>query len=76
METITIPKKEYLDLISMYLKIKQRIGVITQFKSEEELLSEFYDNKLQISELALINGEVVEHSELINEVEQWKKARN
>ena len=76
METITIPKKEYLDLISMYLKIKQRIGVITQFKSEEELLKEFYDNKLQISELALINGEVVEHSELINEVEQWKKARN
>ena len=75
METITIPKTEYLDLIGMYLKIKQRIGVITQYKTEQELLKEFYDNKLEISESAFANGEVIEHNQLINEVEQWKKAR-
>ena len=75
METVTIPKTEYLDLISMYLKIKQRINIITQYKTEEDLLKEFYDNKLELSEQAYKSGEVISHNELVNEVKQWKKAR-
>lgn len=75
METVTIPQNEYLNLISLYLKIKQQIGVITQYKTEEELLKDFYDNKLELSEKAFANGEIIEHNELKKEVEQWKSQR-
>jgi len=75
METITIPQKEYLNLIGLYLKIKQQIGVITQYKSDEELLKDFYDNKLELSEEAYKKGEIIEHEELKKEVEQWKAQR-
>ncbi len=75
METITIPKAEYIDLIGLYLKIKQRLKIITKDKSEDDLLKEFYDIKLKISEEAFSKGEIIEHNDLKNEIEQWKKAR-
>ncbi len=75
METITIPKNEYFNLINLYFKIKQQIGVITQYKTEKELFTELYNNKLELSEQAYSEGKVTEHNDLKKEVEQWKKMR-
>ncbi len=75
METITIPKNEYFDLINLYFKIKQQISVITQYKSEKELFTELYNNKLELSEQAYNEGKITEHDDLKKEVEQWKKMR-
>ncbi|NOZ34349.1 MAG: hypothetical protein GXO80_03505 [Chlorobi bacterium] len=75
METITIPKNEYFDLINLYFKIKQQISVITQYKTEKELFTELYNNKLELSEQAYAEGKVTEHNNFKKEVEQWKKMR-
>jgi len=75
METITIPKHEYYDLIGLYFKIKQKIEVITQYKNEQDLFKEYYNNKLEISEAAYKNNNVIEHNELIEEVTKWKSQR-
>jgi len=75
METITIPKNEYFDLINLYFKIKQQISVITQYKSEKELFTELYNNKLELSEQAYNEGKITGHDDLKKEVEQWKEMR-
>lgn len=36
METITIPKKEYLDMIFLFQKIKEKFDFVINFNSDEE----------------------------------------
>ncbi|MCD4793013.1 MAG: hypothetical protein K8R54_07275 [Bacteroidales bacterium] len=59
-----------------YLMSTKLIEISQPIKTEQDLLKEFYNKKLEMSEQALANGEVVEHNELKKEVEQWKSQRN
>ncbi len=36
METITIPKKEYLDMIRLFRKIKEKFDFVVNFNSDED----------------------------------------
>ena len=36
METITIPKKEYLDMIYLFQKIKEKFDLVVSFQSDKE----------------------------------------
>ena len=59
-----------------YLMSTKLIKISRPIKTEQDLIKEFYDKKLEISEQALTNEEVIEHQDLKNEIYQWKKGRN
>ena len=41
METITIPKTEYFDLINLYKKIAEKIEIIKQFEVSKQIQKKF-----------------------------------
>ena len=63
-------------LLLDYLISTKLIKISSPLRTEHDFLKEFYGKKLEQSEKALANGEVVEHSDLKKEVEQWKTKKN
>lgn len=58
METITIPKKEYFELINLYQKIAEKIKKIEQYKDAKQtvkkLIASKYCGLISISDDALL----------------------
>jgi len=68
METITIPRNEYLELIDLYRRITQKIETIEKYQSKKSEIKKL--NALKYCNAVLIQGNIMNIQKQMRD--EWK----
>jgi len=68
METITIPRDEYFELIDLYRRITQKIEKIEKYQSEKSKIKKL--NALKYCNAVLIQGDIIKIQKQMRD--EWK----